>query len=222
MGNYSSFAQRLDEDFKAARDEYAKSWETFQEAKNRFEEAGRWHSGETQAERELNTAKAKIAFIEAQTDFETKGNAAWAAFNEKRAELRRGLEKEVRAASLVDPDAIDQNAIKLMESGIMGPDDYYKLVEKFDSNSTMTRLIARYAKAAAEDTDDRKSRAAFNEIALTCADGLGSVMRAWDGLSKLSDYCSGQSHVGRRNSPEQVIAMGRWWEELSQDTVKNF
>ena len=104
----------------------------------------------------------------------------------------------------------------------MGPDDYYKLAERFDENSTMLRLLAKFAKDAAENTDDRKSRAALNEIALTCADGLGSVMRSWDSISTIADYCSGQTHRGRRNSPEQVIAMGKWWEELSQDTVENF
>lgn len=222
MGKYYSYGQRLDEAFKAARDEYAKSWEKFQEARNRFEEAQKWHSGESQAERELSVAKAKISFVEAQQDFERVAPAIWATFNQTRAELRKGLEKEARENSLADPSAIDNGALELLKSGIMGPDDFYKMAERFDGNSTMTRLLAKFAKDAAENTDDRKSRAALNEIALTCADGLGSVMRSWDSISTIADYCSGQTHRGRRNSPEQVIAMGKWWEELSQDTLKNF
>lgn len=222
MGKYYSYGKRLDEAFKTARDEYAKSWEKFQEAKNRFEEAGRWHSGETQAERELNVAKAKMSLAVAQQDFEREAPAIWATFNQTRAELRRGLEKEVHGNNIADPSAIDNGTLELLKSGILEADDYYKLAERFDEKPTMLRLLAKFAKAAAENTDDRKSRAALNEIALTCADGMGSVMRSWDSISTIADYCSGQTHRGRRNSPEQVIAMGKWWEELSQDTVKNF
>lgn len=222
MGKYYSYGKKLDEAFKTARDEYAKYWKNLQDAKSRFEEAGRWRSGETQSERELSVAKAKISFVTAQQDFEREAPAIWATFNQTRAELRRGLEKEVHGNNLADPSAIDSGALELLRSGIMEPDDFYKMAERFDENPTMLRLLSKFAKGAAEDADDRKSRAAFNEIAMTCADGLGSVMRAWDGLSQIADYCSGQAHGGRRNSPEQVIAMGRWWEQLAGETVENF
>lgn len=222
MGKYHSYAARLDESFKAARDEYAAAWSKLQDAQRKYDEAQQWHSGESPAERELNTAKAKIALVEAQRVFEKTGPAAWDTFNQTRAELRKSLEAEVKENSVADPSAIDTNALELLKSGIMTPDDYYKMAERFDGNATMTRMISRYAKDAAEDADDHKSRAALHEIAVTCADGLGSVMRAWDGLSQIADYCSGRSSRGRRNAPEQVIAMGKWWEQLSADAVENF
>lgn len=221
MGKYHAYAMQLDEAFKSARDKYEKSWKNLQDARSRYDEAGRWHSGETQAERELNTAKAKITFMETQKDFETKGKAAWSEFNEKRAELRRGLEKEVRAASLVDPDAIDNGALELLKSGIMTASDFSGMVERFNGNATMTRLLSRYARDAALVTDDVREKAALNAIAVTCADGLSVTLRSWDGLSKIADHCSGQSRDGRTYSPEHIINMGAHWESLTSETLEN-
>lgn len=221
MGKYYSYAQRLDEAFKEAREQYTKSFSALQAAQKKFDDAQMWHSGESQSERELNAAKAKIGLVEAQKDFETKCNAAWAEFNEKRAELRRGLEKEVRAASLVDPDAIDQNAIKLMESGVMTSADFQKMAEKFDGNCTMTRLLSKYARDAASVTDDVREKALLNALSVSCADGLNSTMRAWDGLSAIADRCSGQNRKGVTDRPEHILAMGAHWEELVSEALES-
>lgn len=221
MGKYYSYAQRLDEDFKSAREQYTKSFSALQAAQKKFDDAQMWHSGESQSERELNVAKARIALTEAQKDFEVKGNAAWAEFNEKRAELRRGLEKEVRAASLVDPDAIDQNALKLMESGVMTSDDFQKMAAKFDGNATMTRLLSKYARDAASVTDDVREKALLNALSVSCADGLNSTTRVWNNLSKIADHCSGQSRDGRTYSPEHIINMGAHWEELVSEALES-
>lgn len=221
MGKFHSYAQRLDEAFKNAREQYTKSFSALQAAQKKFDDAQMWHSGESQSERELNAAKAKIGLVEAQKDFETKGNAAWSEFNEKRAELRRGLEKEVRAASLVDPDAIDNGALELLKSGIMTASDFSGMVEHFNGNATMTRLISKYARDAALVTDDVREKAALNSIAVTCADGLSSTMRAWDGLSAIADRCSGQNRKGVADRPEHILAMGAHWEELVSEALES-
>lgn len=212
---------QLDEAFKTAREQYTKSLSALQAAQDKFTEAQKWHSGESPAERELNTAKARIALTEAQQAFESEGPAIWATFNEKRAELRQGLEKEVRAASLVDPDAIDENAIKLLESGVMKSDDFQKMVSKYDGNATMTRMIAKFARDSAGAADNAREKAALNAISVTCADGLDSTMRAWDALSKTADYCCGQAHEGRRSNPGIITGMSARWEELTAEALEN-
>lgn len=166
-------------------------------------------------------AKAKIALVEAQQAFEKNGSAAWDVFNEKRAELRRGLESEVRASNIADPDKIDSTALELLKSGIMTAEDYKQMAAKYDGNSTMTRLLSKFARDAAGVSDNVREKAALNAIAVTCADGLSSTMRQWDALEKISARCSGQAREGRTSAPAQIVAMSGHWEELTAEALEN-
>ena len=222
MGKYSVFAQRLDTAYKSALDQFAKSWKNLMDAQERFDDAKKWHFGETQAERELNTAKARIALTEAQVAFESERTSIWDNFNQQRAQIKKELEESVRADGTANPDAVDNSALELLKSGIMTASDYSSMVERFNGNATMTRLISRYARDAASGTDDLREKAALNAIAVTCADGLNSTMRAWDSLSKIADHCSGQSRKGATERPEHVLAMGAHWAELSAEAIQNF
>lgn len=222
MGRYYSFGQRLDAAYKSALDEFAKSWKNLMDAQEKFDDAQKWHFGETQAERELNTAKARIALIEAQAAFESDRTSIWDGFNQQRAQIKKELEESLRADGTANPDAVDNNALELMKSGIMTASDYSSMVERFNGNATMTRLISRYARDAALSVDNTREKAALNAIAVTCADGLNSTMRAWDTLSKICDHCSGQFRKGAKERPEHIINMGAHWEELSADALESF
>lgn len=222
MGKYYSYAQRLDTAYKDALDQFAKSWKKFMDAQEKLDEAQKWRFGETSAERELNTAKARIALTEAQVAFESERTSVWDDFNRQRAQIKKELEEAVRADGTANPDAVDNNALELMKSGIMTASDYSSMAERFSGNATMTRLISRYARDAALSVDNMREKAALNAIAVTCADGLNSTMRAWDSLSKIADHCSGQSRKGINARPEHVLAMGTHWEELSAEAIQNF
>ena len=221
MGKFHSYAQRLDEAFKNAREQYTKSFSALQAAQKKFDDAQMWHSGESPAERELSVAKARIALAEAQKDFEREAPAIWETFNQTRAELRKGLEKEVSANNLADPSAIDNGALELLKSGIMTSSDFSGMVERFNGNATMTRLISKYARDAALSVDNTREKAALNSIAVTCADGLSSTMREWDVLSTIADRCSGQNRKGVADRPEHILAMGAHWEELVSEALES-
>lgn len=220
MGKYSSYAQQLDSAYKNALSEYTAAYQKMGDDKKsaaRNLETAKLHN---------NTAgvmRAKAEDMEAEATFKEDGKRIWGEFNSKREELRAGLEKELRADGTANPDAVDSNALELLKSGIMGPDDYYALLDKYDGNSTMLRLIGKYAQDAAENvTDDRTDRAALFQIAQACKDGRGNVLRAWDGLSTIADYCSGQSREGRTDRPEHILSMGQHWEELSAGAIGSF
>lgn len=56
-----------------------------------------------------------------------------------------------------------------------------------------------------------------------CKNGAGAVLRAWNELEGLASYCSGRG--GNRNaatSPDMVVSMGKWWEELAGQAIENF
>lgn len=74
------------------------------------------------------------------------GGRIWPEFNRRRAELRAALEHEVHSGTLASPDAVDPNGLELLKSGILSADDYYSLVDKYDDNPTMLRLVAKLRK----------------------------------------------------------------------------
>jgi hypothetical protein len=214
MSKYNRYAKDLDAAFRAARQEYENAWDKLQSAKDARSLSG---GGAIDRQRaELKYQEAELAFKEAEARI-------WPEFNRRRAELRASLERDVRNGGLADPDAVDLNGMKLLESGTLSVDDYYSLAEKYDDNPTMLRFVAKYAKEAADDMDSTqaKDRGALYQLAQVCSQGQGRTMRAWDDLSHIADYCSGQARA-KRGTPAHTISMGKWWEQLSGEAVENF
>ena len=212
MSKYNYFAKALDAAFKVARQEYVEAWSKFQAAQNA--------RGQGDA---MQRQRAELKYQQAELDFKEAEARIWPEFNRRRAELRIKLERELRGDNAANPDAIDPNGMELLKSGILSADDFYSLVEKYDDNPTMLRFVARYAKEAADDMDrtQAKDRGALYQLAQVCSQGQGRTMRAWDDLSHIVDYCSGQAR-GRRDTPTHTISMGKWWEQLSGEIVENF
>ena len=213
MSKFNKYAKDLDAAFKSARAEYTAAVEKLQAA-----EQARHIAGADAMTRNLK----ELEYTAAEKDFWAASDRIWGQFNKTRQQLKNGLEAEIKANNSANPDAIDSNALELLKSGIMTTDDYYTLMDKYDDNSTMLRLIGKYAQDAAGNmTDDRTARAALSQIANECKNGQSSVMRTWDGLSQVATYCSGQAH-GPRASYSHVVSMGQHWEELAGEAVENF
>lgn len=159
--------------------------------------------------------------MEAEKGLRDTRNSVWAAYDAQVQAIRRDLEQDVRTSYAASPDAIDTNTIELLKSGVMGADDYYSLVDKFDNNQTMLRLIAKYAKeAAAEANKDSQTRMALNVLCSEIGDGKNKTMRAFDDLCQMSKYCSGRA--GGRYSDNHAINMAEKWEQLSGAAVEGF
>ena len=212
MSKYNHFAKDLDAAFRAARQEYAEAWDKFQAAQNA--------RGQGDA---MQRQRAELKYQQAELDFKEAEARIWPEFNRRRAELRSKLERELRGDNAANPDAIDPNGMELLKSGFLSADDFYSLVEKYDDNPTMLRFVARYAKEAADNMDrtQAKDRGALYQLAQVCSQGQGRTMRAWDDLSRIADYCSGQTR-DRRDTPTHTISMGKRWEQLAGESVVNF
>lgn len=212
MSKYNSYARDLDASFKAARQEYVEAWNKLQAAK---EARG---NGSAMARQ-----RAELRYQQAEMDFKEADARIWPKFNGLRADLRAALERDVRGGNLASPDAVDLSGLELMKSGILSADDFYSLAEKYDDNPTMLRFVAKYAKEAADDMDSTraKDRGALYQLAQVCGQGQSRTMREWDDLSKIADYCSGQTR-NRRDTPTHTISMGKWWEQLSGEIIENF
>lgn len=145
----------------------------------------------------------------------------WPDFNRKRAELRADLEKAIAADSIVDPAALDNNAVYLMDSGTMTAADYAAFAEKYSGNHTMLTLIAAHANAAAA-TAEPQERAVLNLVYNDCKDGNSTAMRAFDELSQVANRCSGQRYDGCKDSNAVIVEMGARWEELTANAIEEF
>ena len=215
MSQFNIYARKLDTAFKEARSEYNTAFRALQEAQQASRDANAWKPGDSAEE------KQALKLHDAEATFNEVSARVWDNFKATRRTIRAELEQAVRAANIANPDAIDNNALELMKTGVLSPADYSAFMERFDSNPTMLKLVGHYAAEAAKAADDRKQAAALNAIALDCQSGEGAVMRAWDSISAISDSC-GDGDGYRRKSPGVIVSMSEKWDDLAGEAVENF
>lgn len=225
MSQYNKYAQRLDTAFKTAREEYMEAWNQLQAAQKANTDAQAWRAETYWGENDLRRQRAKAELLEAEHTFKATESRVWAEFDRQKEAIRRDLESDVRASSTVDPDAIDANALELLKSGILTADDIFSMVNKYDSNLTMLRLISKTAKELADDKQhtDAKTRGLLYTLCNQIGNGKNSTMRNFDDLVEISNYCSGRGGGGtQRTTPAHTVAMAGKWEELASTAVENF
>jgi hypothetical protein len=223
MTKYNVYAKQLDAAFRTARDEYAKSYAELQAAQQANEDAGAWRPDDDAANKQLRVATTALELNKAEAAFKITETKVWPEFDAKCKELRKELEKDVQKDGLANPDAIDANTVELLKAGVLTVEDYYSLAERYEGNSTMLRLLGKYALDESIASGDIKEAAALRMLSDNCKNGAGAVLRAWNELEGLASYCSGRG--GNRNaatSPDMVVSMGKWWEELAGQAIENF
>ena len=224
MSKYNEYAQRLDVAFKTAREEYMEACNQLQAAQKAERDAQAWRAETYRGENDLRRQRAKAELLEAEHTFKATESRVWAEFDRQKEAIRRDLESDVLASSTVDPDAIDTNALELLKSGILTADDIFSMVNKYDSNLTMLRLISKTAKELADDKNtDAKTRGQLYVLCSQIGNGKNSTMRNFSDLVEISNYCSGRGGGGtQRTTPAHTAAMAGKWEELSGNAVENF
>lgn len=223
MSKYNTYARQLDTAFRSARDEYAKSYAELQAAQQANEDAGAWRPDDDAANKQLRVATTALELNKAEAAFKITETKVWPEFDARSKELRKELEKDVQKDGLANPDAIDANTVELLKAGVLTVEDYYSLAERYEGNSTMLRLLGKYALDESIASGDIKEAAALRMLSDNCKNGAGAVLRAWNELEGLASYCSGRG--GNRNaatSPDMVVSMGKWWEELAGQAIENF
>ena len=224
MSKYNQYAKRLDTAFKTAREEYKEAWNKLQAAQKANTDAQAWRAETYRGENDLRRQRARAQLLEAEHTFRATESRVWAEFDRQKEAIRRELESDVRASSTVDPDAIDANALELLKSGILTADDVFSLVNKYDANVTMLRLISKHAKELADDKNtDAKTRGQLYVLCSQIGNGKNSTMRNFSDLVEISNYCSGRGGGGtQRTTPAHTVAMAGKWEELASTAVENF
>ena len=224
MSKYNQYAQRLDMAFKTAREEYMEAWNKLQAAQKAHKDAQAWQSESYRGENDLRRKRAKAELLSAEVEFKSVERRTWQEFDNKKSAIRRDLENDVRASSTVDPDAIDTNALELLKSGILTADDIFSMVNKYDNNLTMLRLISKTAKELADDKSiDSATRGQLYTLCSRIRNGRNSTMRNFDDLVQISNFCSGRGAGGtNRIDPAHTTMMAQKWEQLAGAAVENF
>ena len=101
---------------------------------------------------------------------------------EKGNSLRRQLEVAIAEKFSANPSDVDPNTLTLLQSGILRPSEYVRLYERA-TNSTMRRLIGKYAGEAAKNDQDTESARILRNVDYMSRNGSGGgYLAAFDGL----------------------------------------
>lgn len=228
MSKYNEFAKRLDEAFKTARSEYIAAMDEVEACEKAIGRAKSMRTEEYAGEKMAKLRRAELALLEAKDNMNKAHRSVWDNFDQTVKALKKELAETVHKDNLANPDAIDANTVKLIESGILTPDDCASLMEKFSDNQTMTRMVKQYAAKRAEDLRTKRSgdltaaeiydRGAFTNIAVSDP----GITARFDQLCSVANICSN----GHRNRPmgeaPHLRNMSGKWEELAGAGIENF
>ena len=191
MGNFSEFVTRVD----------ALADETFTEytvTKRRLEAAERKKaetpvkSGLVSAEYAVRAAKAEADYLEAKEKFETVKRGLSEKSREMAA-IRADFVAAVDSHFAADPAKLDKGTLVLLDSGILRPSEYEKLMANAEKNEnfTMMRLIAAKAAEVADKAPTREGEAILKAVAMRGRNADGDdFIRAFDaGVVSLFSRC---------------------------------
>lgn len=218
MSNYNKYAKELDNAFKAARDKYIEAYNEVEVSKAALSVANENRPAEPYYITQARKADAELRNAQAAGNFEKTSREVWAEFKKTVEELRAELNKAISGDSLANPDAVDANALKLLESGIMSVDDVESFADRYDNNATMLKLISKYAHDMASKSDG-ENRQRLNILATNTAEGLAGKVIEFDKMIDSAMVFSGQTR--RDNTPDFIVSMLNKWDSVGE-WVENF
>lgn len=215
MSKYNRHARELDRIAKDIFKRYREAEGQLRTAQIGADEANK-HATEN-AENAARAAIKKAVLIEATENL----RIAKSDFERGRKEIkaiRAQLAAEISEDYAAKPEQIDLATIELMKAGVMGSSEYRRIFDaaRADGNSTMARIIAKYAATEAEkavkkngELDEEAS--GFRQIVF---DGNhengGEILEAFDAFTSVYDRT------------ERNPALIDHWDELTSAAVENF
>ena len=207
MSDFNGYARQLDETAKKAFEEYQAIERAYEEAQAKArnypqlypERDARYTERRLKAENDLK--EANDTYRRAQRKF----NDSVRAFDPIRAELADAIADAYAA----DPTMINEEDVKLMQSGIMTVDDYSRMMKRAADNPTMQRIIAKTAAEAAKTSKDERE-----------AVSLQTLSREVDTGSEYTDMFD--SLVGVYKRCVKNPALIKEWDNLCGEAIEEF
>lgn len=217
MSTFNVYARELD---TVARD----AFEELHEAKTALDRATEKRNaypekhGIVNAEYAAKSARAKADYVEARDKYDVLRRSLPESCNGKIKAIREELEKSLAARYEVKPEHVDGNAVELLKSGIMRPDDFATMFNHMvrEENFTMTRLIGKYAADSATAIAEKDGNNAPDAVQLRV---IASNARTYNGdcYRQAFDFLTDTLHRSLNNP-----AMIKNWDMLTAETVDKF
>ena len=191
MGNFSEFVERADALAAETFDEYTVMKRRF-EAAEKQRAATPVKSGLVSAEYAVRAAKAEADYLEAREKYETVKRGL-PEKSRQMAAIRADFVAAVNDHFAADPSKLDKETLALLDSGILKPHEYERLMERAekDGNYTMCRLISAKAGEMADKAPTREGEATLKAVAMRGRNADGAdYIRAFDvGVVSLFERC---------------------------------
>lgn len=225
MSKYNVYAKKLDAAFRAAQEAYGAEVAKLNAVQKARDAAFAWSSERAQGiAASLEQAERQAATIALQAAQEAFTKAARQIMGDYRGSvesLKQELSQAVSTATLVDPAAVDVNALALLNSGIMKAADYRYMLDQFADNPTMRRMIGKYAgDAAAAAYDNRQESTALRAVHIEAGRDSYSVIDTFNALADASIRYLGASAPDRHTYGLQM--QSHWDDGDIREAIDNF
>ena len=191
MGTFNEFVTRADALADEVFTEYTLTKRRFEAAERKKAETP-VKSGLVSAEYAVRAAKAEADYLEAKEKFETVKRGLSEKSREMAA-IRADFVAAVDSHFAADPAKLDKGTLVLLDSGILRPSEYEKLMANAEKNEnfTMMRLIAAKAAEVADKAPTREGEAILKAVAMRGRNADGDdFIRAFDaGVVSLFSRC---------------------------------
>ena len=191
MGNFSEFVERADALAAETFDEYRVTKRRFEAAENQ-RAATPVKSGLVSAGYAVRAAKAEADYLEAKEKYETVKRGLPEKSRQMQA-VRADFVAAVNDHFAADPAKLDKATIALLDSNILKPHEYERLMASAerDGNFTMMRLVAAKAGEMADKAPTREGEAILKAVALRGRNADGAdYIKAFDvGVVSLFERC---------------------------------
>lgn len=215
MSRFNTHARELDRIVKEIFEKFVKADEQLKAAEKRADELKKREN--ESAENAAKSARAYADLIEARENMRAASDEFEAGRKSIKA-IRDRLVAEISEEYAAKPEQINLATIELMKAGVMSSSEYRRIFDaaRADGNSTMARIIAKYAageaeKAAKKNGELDEEASGFRQIAF---DGNhengGEYLEAFDSL------------VNVYNRTERNPALIDNWDELTSETIEQF
>ena len=234
MSKFNEYAQRLNQAVLDYRTEYFGAEERVKAADQAYREfkensfvpgVNFSESVTKRAKREATENLLKAELDEAKSDFKRTRQNGWNVLNQC-AKIRGELATALTENYYADPSQLDNNVLRLIDSGICTAQDLKKLADDASAsgNHTMLRLIGEKAKEVLGENQRRYGVSHPDHMVLTnIIDGASKAdgrnyLEQFDALSSIATYACGNPELLREGNP----AMLTQWESLTEEAVESF
>lgn len=215
MSNFRKYAERVDALAKETRETLHKANDELARAEDARKRTP--SNGGTTPEYKAKAARAEAWYQEANAKLNYVKAALRARVDQQIKIIRGELEHEVDDAFSANPEAVDPATMTLLESGILRPAEYGRLLDKAiaESNPTMGRLIGAAAEKHAAKIAERYGD---NDMVVREYRRVGYDSRRFSGAVYLENFGVLSDMINRcMDNP----AMWSHWERLTSEVIEN-